>query len=289
MGAAPGTQETTVHGNSDSTFRLLGGSLSMEIAALKEVVYQQQVLINWIIKARRDNQAQCGCDIEVHLGSTRARGTQLMEKSHANVIANVEILLERQSNDQVQESVSRFDPSFRLSDETAGGREMEQDSESSMDTLEFYEDSIRQDMSKDINRAWSRANAWKPHQMSSTLMLQRDAEELSNDEALKSGSSEKCAIVKLFAKKSYCKVDKRRCCVKWQTRAALPSASWSKPGTEREHQRDTILAKDTKCGKTEFVLQFGDCFRVSGGNRWTGNSSMWKKRETHVAFREGEG
>jgi hypothetical protein len=212
-----------------------------------------------------------------------------MEKSHANVIANVEILLERQSNDQVQESVSRFDPSFRLSDETAGGREMEQDSESSMDTLEFYEDSIKQVMSKDINRAWSRANAWKPHQMSSTLMLQRDAEELSNDEALKSGSSEKCAIVKLFAKKSYCKVDKRRCCVKWQTRAALPSASWSKPGTEREHQRDTILAKDTKCGKTEFVLQFGDCFRVSGGNRWTGNSSMWKKRETHVAFREGEG
>ena len=81
----------------------------MEIAALKEVVYQQQVFIDWIIKTQRDNQAQCGCDIEVHLGSTRARGTQVMEKPDANAIPNVEIRLERQSSARER---FRLDPSL---------------------------------------------------------------------------------------------------------------------------------------------------------------------------------
>ena len=275
---------------SDSMAEVLDEKLAKEIVILKELVNQQQVIIDWIIMVQKFKQAQRSTENETHSGSRWTIRGQMLPTKMANTVENSEVLSKRQFISDNRETMARFEPCCCQSDQLNVGWQEVVIKERSKENSKVFESSVGRYMSKYIYRDCSRKKILKCFQVARKMKFRGATEKALNRKVLKRNSNEKITAAYLSEKTAFSEGAINRLRAQEEDHAALDAASWRKRGLERDgRQEDETLIGDIVCRNVTFCWQFANDFHVSGRNRCDAASSMWMKRETHVSFREGEG
>ena len=264
--------------------------LAIEVAALKELVYQQQRMIDWIIKVRKDNQAQRGVVTESQPGKrSTIRDLELVNNT-ASAVTSSEVLSRGQCCREYHETlqftssgVTRSTKSPLIEKWSAARKSRRRNEKTTRISSGHY-------MSKCVHndRRWRKT--LKIYKFKRGPLLRGDPEVLTIQDNSRMDYDGKILSKGQWIQKAFFKDALKRFTVERKRNCALAGACPRARGRHGDHgAADIAFVDDWRWRENEFAFQFLTSFRVSGSNCQHGNTSKWMKRETHVSFREGEG